>query len=70
MAFDSRSGKLLLAVLGAVVGAFLSGPVKNFVNRARIKVDVVSIESATPQKSGWQIDLTPPTQDKLALVIA
>lgn len=68
--FESRWGKIALVVIGVFVGAFLGEPVKNFVNRARVEIDVVSIASTTPPKSRWLMNLSPSAQQNLSAEIA
>lgn len=61
---------LITALVAALVGGFLGEPVKNFINRPGIEVEVVSIQSTTPPKSEWLLVLSSSVQQKLAMDIA
>lgn len=68
--FESRWGKIGYLVIGAIATALLIEPVKNFIDRPRIEIEVVSIKSTTPPKSNWLLDLSSSVQQKLAMDIA
>ena len=68
--FASRWGTIGLIVITAFATALVYEPVKNFINQPRIEIAVVSVESTTPPKSNWLLNLSFSVQQKLAMDIA